>query len=174
MVFGVVTQSGGALTIESTPGMGTSVHLLLRRVSAEALPSSSVNPIAGKGSAELTGRTILLIDDDERVREVMSDTLTEAGAEVTSAANGESGLELFDSVKPDLIVVDFAMPGINGAEVARAGASDRRQAPGADRERLCPERDAAEVTGPDVSLLKKPFHNNELLEAAERLLSRKR
>jgi len=173
MVFGVVTQSGGAIMIDSAPGVGTSVHLYLRRADGAETASDSARSQDGADDMELSGRSILLIDDDDSVREVMADTLGEAGARVVSASNGEAGLELLEAEKPDLIVVDFAMPGINGAEVARRAHQFDADLPVLIVSGFAESATLTELTGPDVTLLRKPFRNAELLQAAQRLLTGK-
>ncbi len=170
MVFGVMAQSGGAVAIESEPDKGTTVRLLLRQVE-EAAAEDRRGAQVRDHDASLSGRTVLLIDDDDRVREIMADTLGDAGARVVSAPNGEAGLRLFANEKPDLIVVDFAMPGINGAEVARRARQLDANMPVIIVSGFAESAKLVEITGPDVDLLRKPFRNAELLKAAERLLA---
>jgi signal transduction histidine kinase len=170
MVFGVVTQSGGAVTIESEPDKGTTVRLLLRRTYEAAMDDRRGRQPRDR-DAILLGRTILLIDDDDRVREIMADTLGDAGARVVAAPNGETGLSLLADENPDLVVVDFAMPGINGAEVARRARQFNADLPVIIVSGFAESAKLVEVTGPDVNLLRKPFRNAELLQAAERLLA---
>lgn len=170
MVFGVMAQSGGAVAIESEPDKGTTVRLLLRQVE-EAAAEDRLGAQVRDHDASLRGRTVLLIDDDDRVREIMADTLGDAGARVVSAHNGETGLSLLAKEKPDLIVVDFAMPGINGAEVARRARQLDANMPVIIVSGFAESAKLVEITGPDVDLLRKPFRNAELLKAAERLLA---
>lgn len=62
---------------------------------------------------------ILAVDDDPSVEEILRITLTAAGFEVSTAADGESALRAFDEVKPDLILLDLMLPGVDGIEVCR-------------------------------------------------------
>lgn len=62
-------------------------------------------------------RLILLIDDSKAVRSIMGDGLKRAGFRVEIAANGEEGLEMLDSVVPDVVLMDLIMPGLNGVEL---------------------------------------------------------
>jgi CheY-like chemotaxis protein len=62
----------------------------------------------------------LVIDDDDDMRLVISQSLEAIGYDVRSAGGGEDGLALLDRDPADVLVVDFAMPGMNGVEVARA------------------------------------------------------
>ncbi len=62
--------------------------------------------------------TVLVVDDDPDVRQIMSSVLSDLGYRVREAANGEAALDILKDYRPDLLVVDFGMPGTNGAEVA--------------------------------------------------------
>ena len=63
-----------------------------------------------------------MVDDDEDVREFLADALVSLGHRVETLAGGEAALAALDEGAPDLVLVDFAMPGMNGAELARAVA----------------------------------------------------
>lgn len=170
MVFGVVTQSGGTVTIESELGKGTTVSLLLRRAAETELPAHGGESAGPVQLGDLSGRIVLLIDDDERVREVMTDALTDAGARVVAAANGEEGLKRFAAQRPDIVIVDFAMPGMNGAEVARRVRAVDAMLPVLIVSGFAQTTSLAELTGPDFDLLRKPFRNSDLLRATQHLL----
>jgi CheY-like chemotaxis protein len=117
-VLGFAKQSGGGVRIESRPGEGTAVHIYLPRATAKAeVVSDSVPDVQ---SMALSGATILLVDDDAAVREVTAAMLRELGYAVIEAGSGGAALDVLES-RPqiDLMLVDFAMPGMNGAEVAR-------------------------------------------------------
>ena len=68
--------------------------------------------------AEQSGITILVVDDDRGVREFVCEALRNLGYDVTAASDGEEGLAFLEERKLDLAIIDFAMPGLNGAEVA--------------------------------------------------------
>ncbi|USQ93819.1 PAS domain-containing sensor histidine kinase [Caulobacter sp. RL271] len=117
-VYGFVTQCGGALRIDSAPGAGSTIAMRLKRAEAAQTPvveavDCSTEPVDGEG------RVVLVIDDDSSVRAVLAETLKAAGYSVVEAADGPEGLAKLDSVKPDVAVVDFLMPGMNGDEVGR-------------------------------------------------------
>jgi len=108
---------------------------------------------------------VLLIDDDEDLRGIVSSALQALGYEVTQVADGPSGLGFLLDSRPDVLVVDFAMPGMNGADVA---SKARELCPGlpvvlasgyADTEAI--ERSI----GKYATFLRKPFRIDELLEA---------
>jgi signal transduction histidine kinase len=110
-------QCGGTCEIESAPGHGTTVRITLPRAEAPAVeaPAAVRTPIAAPGQ----GLSVVVIDDDDQVRQILCDGLFAEGFTVRSAANGPSGLNLVDADPPDAVVLDYAMPGMTGAEVAQ-------------------------------------------------------
>jgi signal transduction histidine kinase len=118
-VLGFAKQSGGGVRIESRVGEGTSVFVYLPRAGGERIDE---RPVAARISAAgaFTGASILLVDDDNAVREVTRAMLHELGYAVLEAGSGGAALDVLSrEPKIDLMIVDFAMPGMNGAEVAR-------------------------------------------------------
>jgi CheY-like chemotaxis protein len=116
--YGIVKQSGGALTVASTPGSGATFTVFLPRT---AEPRRD-EPQAGQevpGGAE----TILLVEDEEIVRRLTRDLLTSFGYRVLDVASGEEALAVDEPY--DLLVSDVVMPGMNGVELARQLTSER-------------------------------------------------
>ena len=117
-VYGLAKQSGGGVRIDSAPGEGASVKIYLPRAFAAPKP-----PPVAAAAADLPSVgdvKVLLVDDDSSVREVTAGILHDLGYGVVEAGSGGAALELLDQqAKIDVLVVDFAMPGMNGAEVAR-------------------------------------------------------
>ncbi|MGE0260080.1 MAG: response regulator [Alphaproteobacteria bacterium] len=161
-VYGTVRQSNGAMKIESRIGAGTAVHLFLPRAFAEpAVPPPPRAPVA----AEPAGGRLLLVDDNPGVREITAQILRQCGFTVAEVASGQGALDALEGGEVcDLLVIDMAMPGLNGVEtVARA----RRRRPGL---RVLYMTGYADTGGaqPDVGgekLLKKPFRLHELRSA---------
>jgi CheY-like chemotaxis protein len=115
-VYGAVRQSGGDIAIDSAPGRGTTVRLILPR--GAPIPAKvEAPPVAATAR---TGATVLVVDDEADVRAVMAEALSSAGYLVAEAAGGQTALELLKSRPLDLLVTDFAMPGMNGADLALA------------------------------------------------------
>jgi signal transduction histidine kinase len=112
-VYGIVRQLGGDVTIDSTPGKGTKINIVLRNAHATAGRERAEVPHVSRGS-----ETILIVDDDPDVREVMSVALSDLGYTVMEAGDGKTALGILKTYRPDLLVLDFGMPGANGAEVA--------------------------------------------------------
>lgn len=116
MVYGLAQQSGGTVTIKSTVGVGTTVELYLSKTSTDEIsaPDQEVSP---DGPTEKV--RILLVDDDAEVRTVTSAYLNEMGHRVVEAADGAAALEILkNDHQLDLLIADFAMPGMTGLELA--------------------------------------------------------
>ena len=159
-VLGFAKQSGGGVRIDSRVGEGTSVYVYLPRAGGERVDE---RPVAARISAAgaFAGASILLVDDDNAVREVTRAMLHELGYAVREAGSGGAALDvLAREPKIDLMIVDFAMPGMNGAEVARQAQARRPSLPilfvtgFSDRSRMA---------GVDEThILAKPFVYDEL------------
>jgi signal transduction histidine kinase len=118
-------QSGGALAIESTQGQGTTVTLWLPRTEADAAarprPPTPFTPIPAARQ-----RNVLLVDDDELVRETMIDSLAPYGCIITVAENARAALDKIDHGDPvDVIVSDYSMPDMNGVDLIAAAQARR-------------------------------------------------
>ncbi|HEV2530591.1 response regulator [Phenylobacterium sp.] len=127
-VFGLAKQSGGGVRIDSRPGEGASVKVYLPRaeMGPEALAEieREADPI---GAGDLS---VLVVDDDSAVREVTAGILGDLGYRVIEAGSGGAALDLLDGEdRIDLMLLDFAMPGMNGAEVAREARARRPDVP---------------------------------------------
>jgi signal transduction histidine kinase len=158
-VLGFAKQSGGGVSIESRVGRGTTVHIYLPRanVLADKRDGTADHGNAFRGD----GALVLLVDDDNAVREITRAMLHEQGYRVHEAGSGGAALEILDR-QPNigLMVLDFAMPGMNGAEVARLARSKRPSLPilfvtgFADRAAL------SDIS--ELEILGKPFTYEEL------------
>ena len=117
-VYGIARQAGGTAHIDSIPGQGTIVTLLLRRSTQRAAIHAEAPE--GRGAAAIhLGTHVLVIDDDDDVRGFLVESLSLLGYRVTHAADGFAGLTMMEIEVPDVLVIDFAMPRINGAEVVK-------------------------------------------------------
>jgi len=119
-VFGFAKQSGGGARIESREGVGTTVKVFLPRTAApqQLEPILAVSAGTREDNAQ---HSILLVDDDPSVREVTALMLQDLGFAVTEADSGDHALQLLaGDIEVDLLLADFAMPGMNGGELARA------------------------------------------------------
>ena len=115
-VYGFARQSGGLARLRSEEGKGTTVEMIFPQADGEA----EAPEVARQAPAlpALAGAShILVVEDDPDVRRVIVECLSLIGYKVTEAANGSEALAQLASAKPDLMVVDYAMPEMTGAEV---------------------------------------------------------
>ncbi len=124
MIYGFCRQSDGHVCILSEPGAGTTVELFLPRFEgALDAPARSESITA---STPLVAATILVIEDEDEVRTLISEYLTELGYRTLSACDGTSGLALLHSTEQiDLILTDVGLPGMNGRQIADAARETR-------------------------------------------------
>jgi PAS domain S-box-containing protein len=117
MVHGVATQSGGGLHIDSRLGRGTTVNVYLPRARRPSAAAREREPLAATVHERAT---IMVVDDDPDVREVAVSSLESLGYHMLAAENGAAALDLLARGGPvDLLIVDMAMPGMNGVELIR-------------------------------------------------------
>lgn len=173
-VYGIVQQSGGHLTVESTVGVGTSFRLYFpevdaekARAAAEAAAQAPVQPVK-IAPADLAGQgNILFVEDEDNVRTIAAKTLRKRGYNVLEACDGEEALELLDEAEApfDLLISDVVMPGVDGPTLLKRGKEKLGDA------RIVfisgyAEEDFSDLLAehPDVSFLPKPFTLTQLAE----------
>jgi CheY-like chemotaxis protein len=164
-VYGVVKQSGGFIWVDSHPGQGTRVTLLLPAVEATVQEPMTTRP------APRENAVVLLVEDEEAVRELLTSALERAGFEVHAATSGEEALELERQRRFDLLVTDVVLPKITGPQLAR---EIRHRSPetrvlfmsGYAGDSL----DAAESGGPRT-FIQKPFSSRALVDRVRELLN---
>lgn len=168
-VYGTARQGGGGAYIESRPGAGTIVRLLLHAVcGAPDLPDTA-QPHLPAAQAE---GAILVVDDDADVRAFFAATLEALGYRLFTAENGEAGLALLHAAKPDVLIVDFAMPGMNGAEVARRARALFPDLPVIFATGFADSAAIEAVADAATPILRKPFRVDDLAQALEAVLRR--
>jgi len=162
MVYGVARQSGGTARIESEEGRGTTVSVLLPRTSGAT--SADASSDAPSPAAPYGKLKILVVDDEPGVRQVLVDGLAEEGHDVSSASDGPEGLEQLRRQEFDLLIVDFAMPLMNGAEVVKAARLIR---PGQKVLFVTGYSDTAaiEEAAGDAPVVRKPFRPADISAA---------
>lgn len=126
MVYGFVKQSGGYIRIESEPGLGTMITLLLPEGAPPqpkaAEPAITLQPAAPRWD----GRLALVAEDDADVRRVMRDQLMDMGFSVLEAGDGDEALALAEQLDDlALVVSDIVMPGVSGLTLARRLKTER-------------------------------------------------
>ncbi|WP_191082992.1 ATP-binding protein [Roseococcus microcysteis] len=161
---GLARQSGGMVRIESAPGQGTAVHLLLPAIAGPAQPRG---PDAAKPFRKLR---LLLVEDEASVRMMLADLLAALGHSVTSAPDGTTALGLLaEGLAPDVLITDMRMPpGLSGPELARAAWRDRPDLPVLFVSRHA-EPELEQLDGRSL-LLRKPCRPDDLQQALRRLV----
>jgi two-component system cell cycle sensor histidine kinase/response regulator CckA len=170
--FGIVRQHEGSIRVESEPGKGTSMRVLLPLGTAfEAAPAT-------RGMVPITNasKRVLVVEDEPQVRAIAARALASVGFEVLQATNGASALQLFrEQTTPlDVIVTDVVMPQLSGPELARAVR------------KLCPQIGLVFMSGfpesmqdsradefDDAAFLSKPFSPQELIDAVRQRIARR-
>ncbi|MBW5413191.1 response regulator [Pseudomonas sp. MAG002Y] len=159
-VFGFAKQSGGGVRIETELGVGTEVKVFLPRAEVELDDAASDTQAASESRMDGPRRTILLVDDDSAVREVTSTLLQELGYSVIEAQNGFAALAVIErTAKIDLLLADFAMPGMNGAELAR---TLRQRQPDLPVVFITGYAELGELDEQEYFIVPKPFRENDL------------
>jgi len=165
-VWGLAQQFGGTVLLDSAPGHGTTVRVYLPR--AADVTAAQPAP-AFRGMREISkGRIVLVIDDEEDARDVAAAFLEQEGYGVRVASNGEEALACLDQADVSLALVDYAMPGLSGAEFARRAMAQF------DALRVVfvtgnPDALAAQVA-PDMPVIAKPYTRAGLADAVRRAL----
>jgi signal transduction histidine kinase len=165
-VYGIVKQIGGDVTLESEIGKGTTVTLRLPRAEATAVSISTADATTLPGGRS---EKLLVVDDDADVRRLLTPFLSDLGYEVSEAIGGEDALSILADFKPDMMIIDFAMEGMNGAETALAA---RQRYPGIPILFISGFADAEALRGAvdNVPLVHKPFRPAELAAAVRSIL----
>ncbi len=165
MVHGLVAQLGGGFRLESAPGEGTTTSLYL----PQAEPMSLIVEAGSRPAvSEPAGRrlAILLVDDEDLVRSGTAEMLTELGHAVTEASDGAEALEkIGEGSGFDLLITDYKMPKMNGAELARRVRAIRPETPIL----LITGFADAETEAPDLTRLGKPFRQADLARALTKI-----
>jgi CheY-like chemotaxis protein len=167
-VYGVARQAGGAARIKSVTGDGSergpTVTLFLRRSTrpVDAVPDRAAEKpiLAPEG-----GRTVLVVDDEEQVRALACETLSLLGYRVLDAASGQAALAVLEGERPDVMLCDYAMPGMSGAELARQARARWPQLPIIFASGHADTEAVEQAVGGEAQILRKPFDMDSLARA---------
>ncbi len=124
VVYGIINRHRGEIDVTSKIGKGTTFTIILP-ISQDASQVAEAMP----KPAQVTKAKVLLVDDDENIRSVISDMLDLLGHQVMAAPCGEDALKLFQKHAFDLVITDLGMPGISGWDVTRACKDLKPQVP---------------------------------------------
>jgi PAS domain S-box-containing protein len=124
-VWGLAQQFGGTVLLDSAPGRGTTVQVFLPRaapiVAAETAPTNHSNADAQAGGV------VLIVDDDADARDIAAAFIEQDGYDVRLAASGQEALACMQRCDIALALVDYAMPGMSGAEFVRRALEQQRE-----------------------------------------------
>ena len=173
--YGVVTDAGGTISLESEPGRGTTLRV---RLPAGAASTQAVSPAAPTAPVLAgDGRRILVVEDEEAVRDIVCRLLGKAGYQVHSAPNPAEALRMcrVERIGYDALLTDVIMPGMSGTQLA---AELRRDRPGLPVLFMSgytsgPAPGGQELPA-DAPLIRKPFDTQTLLNEVHRLVAPER
>ncbi|MCY2931673.1 MAG: PAS domain S-box protein [Planctomycetota bacterium] len=170
MVHGFVSQSGGFIEARSRPGQGTTFRLYFPAV--EDVAKSVAEKVSQAEGLPRGSGTILVVEDEKAVREILLETLGGCGYTVLTAGNAQEAIAVIESTrKIDLLVTDVVMPGWSGPELAKHFQAARPGVPvllvsGHTGKALSGHG----VIASDVNLLVKPFSSQSLVETVRTVL----
>lgn len=168
-VYGMAQQSGGIARVSSQCGEGTVVEIWLR--TAEQVNAAEPVVEAAPAPMSKAGARILVVEDDSSVRNSMVEFLEVLGYVVTQAADGDAGLIELRREKPSLMITDYLMPGMTGADLIRHATDEYPGLPMILATGYADMRAIDRVIG-ENTILKKPFQLAELAATVERALGR--
>jgi PAS domain S-box-containing protein len=167
-VFGFAKQSGGGVSIETAENAGTTIKVYLPSIARSPTPAVTASHTPGYTDADALHRTILLVDDDPDVRAVTSAMLSSLGYSVVEAENGNEALKKIDP-GIDLVLTDFAMPNMTGAELAEIV---RRDYPGLPVMFITGFADIDILEVDQQLIVQKPYKEEELARKLANVLTK--
>lgn len=166
-VYGMIRQAGGAVRLESRINVGTIVSMQFPCVGAVAVVNRD---IIKQTQDPQFGMKVLIVDDDPGVRRFLADALEALGYTSVEAEDGFAGIAALATVQPDVMIVDFAMPGMTGADVAREARARCPALPIIFASGFADTQAIQSVPGLAAPMLRKPFRIAELEAVLEAVL----
>ena len=170
MVYGFAKQSGGQVRVHSRPGQGTSVAMYLPATDRTEVDREALASPARPGK----GQTVLLVEDDESVRLLVRDVLTELAYQAIEAPDAAAAIPLLQSGQPiDMLISDVGLPGIDGRQLAEIAREHRPSLPilfitgYAENAAI-----RAGFLGTNMSMIGKPFKIEALASKIDEMISR--
>jgi len=171
LVYGIVTDSGGAIDVTAAPGRGSCFAIYLPRVDSPVIAEDTGQGPVVRGQ----GERVLVVDDEEAIVAVTTEVLKNLGYEPVGCADGNAALSAFQAApeRVDAVIADEVMPGLTGTDLARALRGPRPGLPvilmsGYTGPMMSARALAAGVT----EILKKPLQSRDIAAALARALRR--
>jgi nitrogen-specific signal transduction histidine kinase/CheY-like chemotaxis protein len=169
-VYGFVQSAGGTVAIDSEPGRGTTISMLLPRSLPQ--PEAAATIAAATEHGSLNGLRVLLVEDDPNLNELVGQMLEEQGTRVLAATTAAEGLALFESTPVDAVLSDMVMPGeMGGLDLARRMRAVRPDFPVVLMTGYSAAAGPAAAEG--FTVLRKPFTMAALVTSLEKALRRR-
>ena len=167
-VYGIARESGGIARLENRPEAGAKVEIWLPL--ARPAPAAERPEPSRAAAATPRNHDILVVEDDPGVRQFLVDSLQGAGFHVTEATNGPEALAQMRTKRPDLLLVDFLMPGMNGAETVERAREIYPDLPVLLATGYA-DMNVVEKVIPANRVLRKPFMSEDLVAAVSDALA---
>jgi signal transduction histidine kinase len=159
-VYGIARQAGGVARIESASGQGAKVTIYMP-VAEGALGSPA--PAEPKpATMPVKGASVLVVDDDQGVRTYVCEALNSLGYECVEASDGMEALKVLADRHVDLVILDYAMPGLTGAEVATRALKRQPDLPIIFASGYAESSALEAALGHPAEMLRKPFDTDVL------------
>jgi len=161
--YGIINRHQGTITVDSVEGEGTTFTIKLP-ISEKVIEKEQVKPMP----EEQKKARILVVEDEEEVRDILSAILMKGGHQVETASDGSKGIKLFEKKEFDLVFTDLGMPGMSGWQVAEKIKSINRRVPVALITGWNVELKKSELRESGVDLIVyKPFEVNQVLRLVQ-------
>ena len=176
IVYGIIKNHEGYITCYSRPEVGTTFRIYLPTIESETLPVDVLIAPKPEGLARGGNETILLVDDEEFIRELGVDVLGRAGYTVLTASNGENALKLYhqERTRIDLVILDLIMPGMGGSKCLEELLKmdpDTRVLIASGYAPDGPTKGALDTGA--KGFVSKPYDTSQLLQLVRKILDRK-
>jgi len=159
--YGIINRHKGTISVDSTEGKGTTFTIIIPVAENKFETEEKTQPVL----KEKREATILVVEDEEEVRNLLADILIESGHHVETASDGNQGIAMFKEKDFDMVFTDLGMPGMSGWQVAEAVKDINRRIPVAVITGWNVDLEESEMRERGVNLIAhKPFQVDHILQ----------